>query len=335
MKHLLEPMKAGGLSLKNRLVMPPMATNKAEADGAVSPGILDYYGDKTQSGLLGLVITEHHFVSPGGQAHPNQLSAADDAKLDGLKALADVIHRGGSPAVIQINHAGGMASSKLTGREPLAPSAVHIPRKRDGALPRELAKAEIASIVGDFAAAARRARDAGFDGVEIHAAHGFLLQQFYTPLINKRKDEYGGSVENRIRVILEIVAAIQSDIGKDFPVLVRLGAFDYMDGGVSLDDVTVAARAFEEAGVCVLDISGGQNGFEIPGGDGQPGYFAPLTLAAKKDSRIPVILTGGINHLEEAEQLLKEGKGDLIGVGRALMKDSKWVEKEFAGFGES
>jgi 2,4-dienoyl-CoA reductase-like NADH-dependent reductase (Old Yellow Enzyme family) len=330
MKLLLEPLKARNLLLKNRLVMPPMATEYADDDGKVSRAILDYYDEKTRSGLIGLVITEHSFVNIEGKVSPNQLSVADDRVVDGLRELADAIHRNGSIAVSQINHAGSVSRKSITGLAPLAPSAVPHPSKPGETVPRELTKPEIGGIVSDFANAARRVKEAGFDGVELHAAHGFLLHQFYSPLSNLRTDDYGGNLENRIRIHLEIIAAIKEIAGDDFAILLRLGASDYQEGGVTIQESETAAKAFENSGVSILDISGGMNGSTAPGGDGRPGYFAPLSSAIKQKVAIPVILTGGITRTQDAERLLGEGAADLIGVGKAILNDSDWAKKEMA-----
>jgi 2,4-dienoyl-CoA reductase-like NADH-dependent reductase (Old Yellow Enzyme family) len=329
MKLLLEPLKVRNLLLKNRLVMPPMATSKADDDGKISRAILDYYDEKTRSGLFGLVITEHSFVNIQGKAQLNQLSAANDSAVDGMRELAGAIRRNGSVAVAQISHSGSAAAKKIIGGDPLAPSAVSHPRNTDGTVPRELTKLEIGGIVSDFANAARRVKEAGFDGVEIHSAHGFLLHQFYSPLTNARTDDYGGSVENRLRIHLEIIDAVKGTAGNDFPILVRLGASDYQEGGVTIQESEAAALMFEKSGVSILDISGGFNYFTVPGDD-SPGYFSPLTRVIKQKIGIPVILTGGITRALDAEQLLAEDAADLIGVGRAVLNDSGWAEKEIA-----
>jgi 2,4-dienoyl-CoA reductase-like NADH-dependent reductase (Old Yellow Enzyme family) len=160
--------------------------------------------------------------------------------------------------------------------------------------------------------------------VELHSAHGFLLNQFFSPLTNKRQDEYGGEVINRIRIHLEIIKAVREVVGQGFLILVRLGASDYCDGGTTIDDSVVAAQALEAAGVDVMDVSGGFSGFPDTG---EQGYFAPLTEALKQAVGIPVILTGGIKDAETADRFLQEGKADLIGVGRAIMSDSLWAKK--------
>jgi NADPH2 dehydrogenase len=324
MALLLEPMQVGNLMLSNRIVMPPMATSKAEADGKVSQSILDYYKEKSEGGYIALIIIEHSFISPEGKASNNQMSVAEDSVIDKLRELSQVIKHNGSKAVMQLNHAGGAASKEIIGGIPVAPSAVAQPRS--GNIPHELTKEEIKDVVEAFKNAACRIKEAGFDAVEIHSAHGYLLNQFFSPLTNKRTDEYGGDVHNRIRIHLEVIKAVREAVGEGFPILLRLGASDYMEGGSTFEDAQIAAKEFERAGVNMLDISGGHCGFSVPGITGQ-GYFAPLTAAIKEVVSIPVILTGGITEAQAAEELLKEGKADLIGVGRAVLQDSKWAQK--------
>lgn len=324
MPLLLEPLKAGLLELTNRLVMPPMATEKSGAKGLVTREHIDYYAEKTRGGYIGLVIVEHSFIRPEGKASPRQLSIADDSVVPGLKSLAKVIRQNGSKAITQINHAGTAAVEEVTGLTPVGPSPVRNPRRGDK--PRELTADDINNIIQAFKDAARRTKEAGFDGVEIHSAHGYLLNQFFSPLTNRRKDKYGGSVLNRIRIHLEVIEAVKDAVGDDFPLLLRLGASDYTTGGTTIEDSIIAAKEFEKAGVNILDISGGFSGYTIKGLTGQ-GFFAPLTEAVKEAVSIPVILTGGITEAEAAERLLKDNKADLIGVGRAILKDSNWAKK--------
>ncbi|MBA3028031.1 MAG: NADH:flavin oxidoreductase [Desulfobacteraceae bacterium] len=324
MTHLTEPLNSGRLSLKNRLVMPPMATAKADETGKVSKALLDYYHEKSLGGYLSLIIIEHSFVSQSGKASEHQLSVAGDEMVEGLKTLAGVMHSNGSKTMMQINHAGSAANKTITGLDPVGPSAVENPRKQN--VPRELSREEIKAVIGLYRDASVRVQKAGFDGVEIHSAHGYLLNQFYSPLTNKRKDEYGGDTSGRIKIHLDIIRAIREAAGAEFSIAVRLGASDYMEGGTTIDDSVRAAKEFEKAGVDMLDISGGFCGFIVPGLSGQ-GYFAELTEAIKKVVSIPVMLTGGITDANAAEKLLSEGKADLIGVGRAIYSDSKWAEK--------
>lgn len=327
MAYLLDPLQNDLLSLHNRLVMPPMATAKSEPDGKVGSAILDFYQEKSAGGQLALVIVEHSFVQQAGKASANQLSVADDSVVAGLKQLSDVLHRNGVKAVMQINHAGSATTEEITGTNPVGPSAIANPRK--GRVPHELSQREIDGIVTAFRNAASRVKTAGFDGVEIHSAHGYLLNQFFSPLTNQRTDVYGGSVENRIRIHLQVIEAVRQAVGPDYPILLRLGAADFVEGGSTIQDSQFAAREFEKASVNILDISGGFSGYINPGNT-QPGYFSSLSAAIKEVVSIPVILTGGIATAQAAEELLATGKADLIGVGRAILQDSQWAKKAIA-----
>ncbi|KGK91074.1 NADH oxidase [Desulfosporosinus sp. HMP52] len=324
MAHLLDTLQAGSLTLHNRLIMPPMATAKSEEDGGVSKAVLDYYQEKSKGGCFSLIIVEHSFVSPKGKASKNQLSVSNDHLVEGLRSLAQVIHSNGSKAVMQINHAGSATSQEVIGEIPVAPSPV--PHPWNGNTPKELSKQEITDIVQAFQDAARRVKEAGFDGVEIHSAHGYLLNQFFSPLSNQRTDEYGGTIHNRLRLHLQVIAAVKAVVGNDFPLLLRLGSCDYKEGGITIEDSQIAAKEFEKAGITILDISGSFLGYKSPGSSEQ-GYFSPLTEAIKKVVSIPVILTGGITEPQAAEKLLGAEKADLIGVGRAVLQDSQWAKK--------
>lgn len=324
MSYLLKPLQAGSLSLHNRLIMPPMATAKAEADGSLSQAVLDHYQEKSQGGYFSLIIIEHSFITPSGKAGDRQLSVADDNMLEGLRSLADVIHGNGSKTVMQINHAGGATTEKVIGKTPVGPSP--LPHPWNGNIPQELTKPEITGIIQSFQDAARRVKVAGFDGVELHGAHAYLLNQFFSPLSNQRTDEYGGTVQNRIRLHLQVIDAVRAVVGDDFPLLLRLGASDFKAGGITIEDSQTAAKEFEKAGISILDISGSFLGYKSPESTAQ-GYFSPLSAAIKEVVSIPVILTGGIKEPQAAEQLLTTGKADLIGVGRAVLKNSQWAKQ--------
>lgn len=327
MAYLLRPLEVNNLRLKNRLVMPPMATAKADEEGKITEDILNYYDEKSKGGYISLIIIEHAFVSPEGKASNRQISVADDSVIDGLKKLVDTIHNNGSRVVMQINHAGSGTTREVTGLNPVAPSAIVNPR-RGGAVPLELTQGQIKEIVNKFKEAAIRVKKAGFDGVEIHSAHGFLLNQFLSPLTNKRTDEYGGDIYGRIKIHLEIIREIKKALGEDYPLLLRLGATDKIEGGITIEDSIKAALEFEKAGVDILDISGGFCGYALPG----QAYFAPISEEIKKAVKVPVIVTGGIKDPYLAEKVLREGKADLIGVGRAILNDSSWAKKAVESF---
>lgn len=326
MSYLFSPLDKGRLTLKNRLIMPPMATARSNEDGSVSRELLNYYDEKSKGGYLSLIIIEHSYVSKQGKASERQLSIVDDNVINKLKKLSDVIHKNGTKAVMQINHAGSAAMRDVTGFNVKGPSAIINPRKGD--VPAELSEYEINEIIEEFKNAAIRVKKAGFDGVEIHSAHGYLLNQFFSPLTNRREDEYGGDVYGRIKIHLDIIKAVRDAVGDDFPILLRLGASDYIDGGTTIEDSRIAAAEFVKAGVDIVDISGGFCGYVVSGLTSQ-GYFSSLSSAIKEVVPVPVILTGGVTDASAADKLLSEKKADLIGVGRAILKDSNWAKNAY------
>ncbi len=323
---LKEPITIKNLEIPNRLVLPPMHTGKCP-DGKVTPEWCDYYVRRAANGAVGLIITEFSYVSQQGRATPTQVSLADDSDIEGHKTLVDAIHAAGSKVFSQINHAGAAAKQEITGCEVVAPSAVLSPRSKEGTpLPRELTVEEIQQIEDDYVAAAVRSKAAGYDGVEIHGAHGYLYCQFFSPLMNHRHDEYGcDSVENRSRIFVETIRKIRAAVGEDYPIAVRLGGCDYMDGGSTIADCAEGARLMVEAGCDYMDISGGICGTMNPH-DKKPGYFWESSQAVKEVVDVPVLLTGGVIAAEQAEELLAAGKADMIGVGRALLKDADWAK---------
>lgn len=322
---LNKPLKIKDLELKNRLVMPPMATSKANDMGEVTTQICDYYKEKSAGGYIGLIITEHSYISEEGKAGKGQMSMANDNTLQGLLQLTNVIHENGSKVFAQISHAGAAANPQITGHKNLGPSAIKMPRFQT--MPIEMTIQDIRKVIDDFAEAALRAKKAGFDGVEIHSAHGYLLNQFYSPLSNKRTDAYGANtLHNRLRLHTEIIQAIRHCVGEDYPITLRLGACDYMEGGSTIEDGVEAALILEQAGIDLLDISGGFCGYMNPLSK-EEGYFQDATEAIKQKVNIPVILTGGITDSISVEKLLENNKADLIGVGRSILKNSSWAKE--------
>ena len=332
---LNQPLSLRTMTLHNRLVLPPMATEKSEGEGKVSQALCDYYEEKTHGGYFGLVITEHSYVNKVGQASVGQVSLSDDSDVEGLRRLVDVIHANGSKVVAQINHAGGKSICALDGST-TAPAPTGMPyttTRGENVESHTMSQAEIDEVIADFVSAARRAKETGYDGVEIHSAHGYLLNQFYSPLTNKRNDEYAGtSIEGRTRLHCRVIAAVREAVGADFLVALRLGACDYQEGGSTVGDAVAAAKIFEQAGIDLIDISGGLCGYR---GDGskRPGYFDRESKAIREALSIPVILTGGVRTGAAAEELLEEGKADLIGVGRSVLKDSLWAKHAFKELG--
>ncbi len=319
-------IRFGNVQLSGRVIMPPLGTYKCTDDGKVTDELVEYYAARAKNPHVSMIITEHSYISFQGKAKARQLSVSEDGDIEGLQRLTEAIHAGGAKAMCQLNHAG---SSVMPGAGPekmVAPSPVILPVKPEAGLgfpPEELTAEEIKEIVRQFAEAAVRAKKAGYDAVEIHSAHAYLLNQFYSPLTNMRTDAYGGSLDKRLRIHREAIAAVREAVGADYPVAIRLGGCDYREGGSTIDDCVYASQLFEELGIDLIDLSGGMCRYTIPGHT-EPGYFREMSEAVKNAVKVPVLLTGGVKTLADAEKLLDEGAADLIGVGRELFRNAEW-----------
>ncbi|MCS7364684.1 MAG: NADH:flavin oxidoreductase [archaeon GB-1867-035] len=321
MQSLLSTLKVRGFQLKNRIVMPPMATELATEEGHVTDELIEHYVNRCK--YLGLLIIEHSYVSIEGKISPRQLGIYNDKLIDGLKQLVNEVHKYMKPVVIQINHGGGKASSKITGIKPIAPSPIMVPGGVEE--PKEMTLEDIERVLEAFEKAAKRAIEAGFDGVEIHGAHGFLLNQFTSPITNKRLDAYGRTMEGRFRFPLEVVEKIRKVIGNKL-LLYRLGADDMMPGGLTIKESRIFAAKLESLGVDIIDVSGGLCGSRPAHLTGQ-GYFIPLAEKIREVVEIPVIGVGGIKDPEFADKVIREGRVDLVAIGREMLRDPKWAEK--------
>jgi 2,4-dienoyl-CoA reductase-like NADH-dependent reductase (Old Yellow Enzyme family) len=323
MAGLFSSIQIRGMDLRNRIVMPPMANNLATDRGAVTPPMLTHYQIRAEQ-LVSLLVVEHCFIEANGRAHPQQMAIDGDDLMSGLKDLAGAIHQADGRTIVQLAHAGSNTRG-IPGQRILAPSAVAHPKLPEGQIPMELTIYDISLLIKTYEQAAHRAIKAGFDGVEIHGAHGYLLNQFYSPLTNVRQDQYGGNREARLRFPLEVVQAVRKVVGDDCPIAYRLGSDDMMAGGLTVEDACYAAPRLVEAGIDLLDISGGFGGSRPEGA--KPGYFVPPAEAVKKTVPIPVLVTGGITDPHHADGIISSGKADLVGIGRALLADPKWAVK--------
>lgn len=328
MSVLFTPFAAGPVLLKNRVVMPPMASRAADG-GMLTTEHLDYYLPRAEAGT-GLIITEHMYVDRRGMADPHQLAIDSDDRIPGLSKLTRLTRNAGARIIAQISHAGSMAHQRVTGMTPVSSSDVLSPTMSSTEVPEELTVPEIRELVKKFRDAAVRAQKAGFDGVDVHSAHGYLLDQFFSPLANKRHDAYGrDSVENRVRIHCEILRAIRESTGPAFLIALRLGGSDYMNGGATVEDAAKAVPLLREAGMDLLDISGGMNGYTISGRK-DPGWFRDIAEAVRGTAAgrdLPILLTGGIKKPEDAEALLQSGICDLVGVGRAMRRCPDWTAR--------
>lgn len=329
MSKLFSEFDSGKIILKNRVVMPPMATEKANKDGSINEEIVSYYTEMARAGM-GLLIVEHCAVVLEGRTNLKQISIARDSDIKEHKKIALGIQCSGAKSAVQINYAGSNRSENLSWPA-LGPSAV--PHPKTGIIPEELTISQIVEIVGAFSKAAKRAKEAGYNMVEIHSAHGFLGSQFLSPITNKRNDKYGGGIENRMRFLLEVIEAVRGEVGEDFPILVRLGISDNPPGikiyedGLTLEDGLKVAKVLEGQKISILDISGGMCGSRPPNLEDKEGYFVPFAEVAKEVLNIPIIITGGIKRPDTAEKILKRGIADLIGIGRAIVYDRNWISK--------
>ncbi|MCW4041676.1 MAG: NADH:flavin oxidoreductase [Candidatus Bathyarchaeota archaeon] len=314
MVTLSYPLHVHRYCLPNRIVFPPIQTRSSTKTGEVTSKLLEHYVQRTPS--LGLLIVEHGYVSQDGKLNNHELGIHEDYLLPGLRRLTTRLHAFPPPLILQINHAGALTQQSVIGMHPLAPSA------SDKA--REIAQNDIETLLSCFTEAAERAIHAGFDGIELHGAHGFLLNQFTSPLTNHRTDAYGGTSEKRIRFPLELVEQIKARIG-DRLLLYRLGADDLDSNGVSMNDTITFAMKLVEAGVDILDVSGGICGSRPQQLQNTQGFFIPQANEIKTHVSIPVIGVGGIVDPEFANALIKDSEVDLVAVGRALLKDPLWA----------
>ena len=328
MPGLFEPITIKGLTLKNRLVMPAMGTKMGIESGEITDRHISHYTARARGGV-GLIILEHCPVSEDARLTNKQICVHDDRLLPGLKQLVEAIHAEGAKVVIQITHSGAKGFSDIIGAQPAGPSTVMPPFSNE--VPRPLTIAEIKEIVAKFGEAAHRAMEAGFDSVELHGAHGYLLCQFLSPYTNQRNDSYGGDLAGRLAFPLEVVKEVKTRLGDNIPLFYRFGAEDMVEGGLTVQEGKLAAQHLERAGVDVFDVSGGI------GGDGQKpieqrtfteqGYFIPLAQGIKETVKAPVIGVGKITEPEYADSIVREQKVDLVAFGRLLLSNPEFPKQ--------
>ena len=325
--------RIGGLTLKNRLLMAPMVRNYADEHGRMTERYLAHLARIARGGVAAMIL-EASFVSPEGRGFRHQLGLHDDGVVPGLRQAVELIHAEGTLAGIQLYHAGRQTSQQVTGVQTVAPSAIPCPLMNE--LPRALTLPEIQTLVQAFAAAAARAQAAGFDFVEIHAAHGYLITQFLSAFSNRRTDAYGGSTENRRRFLLEIITAVRRRLGPEFPVTLRLSADEMVPGGMEIADSAELAAWLEQNGVAAIHVSVGNYASYARGRMIPPMAVedAPLLVYAariKQRVKIPVIAVGKLRTPALAEAALAAGEADFIALGRELLADPDWPHKALSG----
>lgn len=330
MSILFTPVKIGPLSVPNRFARSATHDYMADDEGNVTEAEIELYRDLAE-GEVGLIITGHAFVQRSGKASPRQMAVHDDRFIEGLARIPAAVRAFPSRVFLQIAHAGRQTKPKLCGCVPVSPSPVYDPSTK--VTPRELAGEEVRELVADFVSAAGRAHQAGFDGVQLHAAHGYLLSSFLSPHTNRRTDEWGGPVENRARALLEILRGTKSACGRDFPVIVKLNSTDFLENGLSLDDAVAFAQMLEAEGIDGIEVSGGMaeagRGSVWPGrrAENEEGYFVDNAARIKQAVGVPVFGLGGIRTLAVAERFVRQGLVDLVSLSRPLIRDPHLVKR--------
>lgn len=335
-KKLFTPVSIGNIQVKNRIVMPSMVSGQAGQDCKVTEGHIKWYETRAKGGT-GLIIVELTPVTPRGKGGSNLLGIWDDSFIPGLQELTKAVHAHGTKIFIQLCHAGRQTCKQFTGGQlPVAPSAIPCPMYEPmfHEVPQEISAEEIEEIIEQFGQAARRTREAGFDGLEIHGAHGYLIAGFMSNYSNKRHDAYGGDLQARLKFPLEIIKNIRHKVGKNFPTSFRLSGNEYVPDGRTIEESKRIAPILEAAGVDCLNISGGvYESFSaiIPPHGTRQGFHTDDAAAIKQVVSIPVITVGRIKSPEVAEEILEQGKADMVAMGRQLICDPDWPAKASAG----
>jgi 2,4-dienoyl-CoA reductase-like NADH-dependent reductase (Old Yellow Enzyme family) len=337
MSKLFEPSLLAGLSIRNRSIRSATWEGLADQEGFVRPELIQMLAGLARGGV-GMVVAGYLHVSPEGRGLPWQTGVWQDAHVEGLTQVTKAVHEAGGVIVAQIAHAGGRTRPEtLGGLTPIAPSAVV--DLAFATKPREMSVEDIEELVLKFADAARRVKQAGFDALQLHAAHGYLISQFLSPLTNRRHDDYGGSSRGRHRFLEEVYAAVRKAVGPDFPIFVKMNGADGLPGGIGPQDALETAAFMEALGLDAIEVSGGQAGIvecrpsrlniRKPSDEA---YFRTIAKRFKENLRIPIVLVGGIRSYEVAEEILASGDADYVSLSRPLICEpdliSRWMKAD-------
>ena len=325
MADIFEQTSINGMILNNRLVRSATWEGMCRNDGCPTEKLIDYYRDLARGGV-GLIISSYTFVRPDGKQLPGKMGLYNDDFADEMKALTSAVHEQGGKICIQLVHAGGQTDSATAGRQPLAPSAVQV--KQFSEIPQEMTKEDIELIVAAFGRAAGRAKAYGFDGIQLHGAHGYLINQFLSPHINRRRDEYGGSIANRCRFLMEVYRAVRQAVGNEFPVMIKLNGSDFLEGGLTADDAVYAARALDSEGIDAIEVSGGTSA----SGDHSPvrtkinkqkkeAYNLGPAVKIHEAVNCPVMVVGGCRSYDVAENIINNKGIEYISIARPLIRE--------------
>lgn len=333
---LFEQVRIGSMKLGNRLVRSATWEGMCEDDGRPTERLAALYADLARGGV-GLIITGYTYVSPEGKQMPGKMGICTGGFAGEMQALADAVHESGGLICMQLVHTGGQTTGKMIGRRPLAPSALASELYPE--VPEAMTRHDIDRVVGEFGEAAGRAREYGFDAVQIHGAHGYLVSQFLSPLTNRREDVYGGDLGGRARFLMEVCRSVRSSVGGDFPVLVKLNGSDHLEGGMGSDEAVEVARALDREGIAAIEVSGGT---PASGSNGpvrrkirsleQEAYNLPEAERIKAAVACPIVTVGGFRTLSLAEEVIGQGKTDCVSLSRPLIREPdlprKWERGE-------
>lgn len=329
--RVFDPLRIRNLELKNRLVVSAMVTNYCTADGMATEKFIAYHEKKAKGGW-GLIITEDYVISPTAGGFKDLPGLWKDEQIASHKKLTERVHQAGGKIAAQIYHAGRETTSAVTGEQPVGPTALKDPTMPE--IPRELTREEIHDLIEQYGDCAKRAKEAGFDAVEVHGAHGYLISAFMSPFSNKRTDEYGGCTANRARFAVEIVKNIREKCGEDFPIIYRMSTVEYVHGGLEIEEAKAIARILEKSGVDCIHCSQGVYASTeriIPPAVVAKGAYVNNAAEIKKVVSIPVIAVGRINDIQVAESVIESGKADLVTMARASLADPYLPKKAKEG----
>lgn len=332
-EKLFQPFQLGSITLPNRVVMTTVKLGYAALNGEVNQRHIAFYTRRTR-GKAGLITSEPMYVQLNGRELPTQLGIDSEKKVTGLRRLTQAVHTAGGLIIAHINHAGRAANPKLVpAGELVSASGVLCPANQS--TPRPLTRSEISEMIAAFREAARRVQEAGFDGIEIPFSHGYLIHQFLSPHTNRREDEYGGTFENRLRFGREVITAVRTQSGRGFPIIVRINANDYVEGGLTIEDALRIAADVEKLGINAISVTSGTMCESVPFclyPSGTPkAHLLPMAAKIKELSGVPVIVAGRIRTPALAREALAAGQADLIGLGRPFLSDPDWVSKAESG----
>ena len=336
MKALFDKTNIKGMKMKNRFIKAAVWEELASEDGHMTDDLFEIYRELAEGGI-GTILTGYSYVTENEHPNPRMMGIYDDSFIEEYRKLTDMVHQNGANIVMQIVYGGTMTN--LNPPSPLIWGPSDVRDKRTGIVPVPMTREDIDSLVDSFASAAERVAKAGFDGVEIHAAHGYMLSQFLSPRLNRREDEYGGTLDKRARILVEIVKKVRNKVGEDFPILVKINSSDFMEDGLTEDDSIAVSRLLEEAGVDAFEVSGGNESEPsvlennlgpartgVARGRDRESYFRDHGKRLAKALSVPVILTGGNRHYDVMEEILEDSEIEYFALGRPMISEPDLIK---------